>query len=79
MAVYLLVAYSLDYFRGSKGGETTKIAIERIYNAATFGASVMLLMGVFEPSVLAAIGTLKPFILFAGFAGAIYSLSSLRK
>ncbi|MHC2585393.1 hypothetical protein [Bradyrhizobium diazoefficiens] len=47
------------------------------FNAGTFASSLILLVGVFVPDTLKAIGNLKPFLLFAGVAGGAYSLRAL--
>ena len=47
-------------------------------DAGTFAISIMLLWGVLDPEVLVAIGSIKPFLLVAGFFGVLYALHALK-
>ena len=72
MAGYLVVRYGLNLRtrRHTDPGPA-------VFDAGTFAISVMLLWGVFDPDVLTAIGSTKPFLLVAGFIGILYGLHAL--
>ena len=74
---YLVVAYAIQFwFKGLSNQD--KHTLTRVFDATTFAGSVMLLLGVIEPTVLNAIGSTKLFLLVASFAGIIYCLHSLK-
>jgi len=77
MALYFLVGLGLDLFRGRRRRDYGRVVIERSFNAATFAGSFMLLLGIIFPEVLTAIGSLKPYLLFASFTGLWYALWAL--
>jgi hypothetical protein len=77
MAGYLILSYTIQFATGRKPRSSHKAGVERVFNAATFASSVMLIFGVFSPTVLMLIGNLKPYLLFAGFLGAVYSVRAL--
>lgn len=77
MAGYIIAAYVVQVARRRKPRNAHKVGVERVFNAATFASSVMLLLGVFSPDVLKLIGSLKPYLLFAGFMGCVYSVRAL--
>ena len=79
MAAYILAAYVLAYLLSAPAKDPGLSIIERVYNAATFALSFMLLLGIADADVLKAIGTVKPFLLFGGFAGIVYSCRALFK
>ena len=54
-----------------------KDLINHIFNAGTFALSLMILVGIFEPSVLKLIGNTRPFLAVAAFAGFFYALHAL--
>jgi hypothetical protein len=55
-----------------------KYSIGRIFDGITFSSSLLLLGGLIDQPLLTALGSTKPFLFFAGLAGAIYSLHALR-
>lgn len=73
MAVYFFAAIAVARIRGIRHNDPGKVAIERTYNAGTWAGSLMIFAGVLDPAVLAAIGSLQPFLLVAAFAGISYS------
>lgn len=76
MVGYLLVAYLFSWCRGHlKDG--SRFALNRIFDAATFSTSLLLLLGIVYPGVLTAIGNTKPFLIIAGLGGFVYSLHAL--
>lgn len=76
-ALYLAIAYLVQFaFKGFKGQEA--FVLTRIFDAATFAGSLLLLWGLVSPVVLAAIGSTKAFLLVAGFGGVIYGLHALK-
>jgi hypothetical protein len=77
MAAHLVAAYVLGHWLQNATKDPGQLIIERTYNSATFAASAMLLAGVVNADTLKALGTLKPYLLFAGFAGAAYSIRAL--
>lgn len=74
---YLVVAVIINWKRHGSVQSPTKEIIAQLFDGSLFAGSVVLLMGVFEPSVLAEIGNTKPFLLIAGAAGVIYPLVAL--
>jgi hypothetical protein len=76
-ALYLLAANGIQWSK-SDLATVEKFAYARIFDGITFAGSIVLLLGLAEPRVLAAIGSTKPFLFFAAFAGIIYSLHALR-
>jgi hypothetical protein len=72
MAGYLGVRYALNFYRRRQSEPGPAV-----FDAGTFAISVMLLWGVLDPGVLAAIGSTKPFLLVAGFFGTLYALHAL--
>jgi hypothetical protein len=77
MAAYLIVAYIVGFFSSDKSGDSGKAIFDRVFNGATFAGSAMLLLGIFKPDVLKAIGSLKGYLLFASIAGLAYSIRAL--
>jgi formate/nitrite transporter FocA (FNT family) len=76
-AVYLAAAYAIQFkFKGLSNQD--KYALTRVFDATTFAGSTMLLLGLTEPAVLTAIGSTKPFLFVAGFAGITYCLHALK-
>lgn len=76
MAIYLAIV-CLTHWR-LKGNFSAFELVPKVFNSVTFSTSIILLMGVFYPAVLTAIGTTKPFLLVAGFIGLGYGLMALR-
>lgn len=77
MVLYMAAAHVI-YFRSKIAKvEISRFSMSKVFDSATFAGSLILLMGIFEPTVLAAIGSTKPFLLLAGFAGIVYSLHAL--
>jgi uncharacterized membrane protein len=76
-AVHLLVGYAIEIATRREWPDTGLI-ITRVFDASTFAGSTLLLIGIFVPSVLKAIGSVKPFLLFASFIGVIYSIHALK-
>lgn len=72
MAVYLACRYGLNFFRRQPSDPGPAV-----FDAGTFAISAMLLWGVIDDDVLAAIGSTKPFLLVAGFFGILYALHAL--
>ena len=54
-----------------------RFAFTRVFDATTFSGSIMLLLGLVSPTVLAAIGSTKLFLFIAGFGGTIYGVHAL--
>jgi len=75
MVVHLVIAYASCFWR-TKSFEPEK-AINRVFDSATFSGSALVLVGLVEPSVLALLGSTKPFLLIAGVVGVIYGLHSM--
>ncbi|MBX3496511.1 MAG: hypothetical protein KF769_09740 [Parvibaculum sp.] len=51
--------------------------MDRVFDGATFGASVVLLMGIFDPQIIVHLGNTKMFLVIAGLSGIVYSLYAL--
>lgn len=58
-------------------GETQRNLGERVFDAATFSSSILLLMGIFDPNIIAFLGGTKLFLVIAGLAGTLYSVYAL--
>jgi hypothetical protein len=76
-AIHLLVGYAFEIATRRQWPDPSLI-VTRVFDASTFAGSTLLLMGIFVPSVLKAIGSVKPFLLFASFIGVIYSIHALK-
>lgn len=73
MAGYLVLRYGINFYR-----QRSTEPGPAVFDAGTFAISVMLLWGVLDPRVLAALGSTKPFLLVAGFFGVLYALHALK-
>jgi len=51
---------------------------QTVLDAATFGMSVLVLLGVIDEQVFKALGDTAPFLIIAGLVGIVYALGSLR-
>ena len=79
MAFYLLGRYALAGCFRLAGQQTAELNIAGVvFDAATFAGSLLLLVGIYEPKVLRAIGEVKLYLLCAAFAGIIFTLKALR-
>lgn len=77
MAIYLCAAYLIQYkFKGWSNQD--RFAMTRVFDAATFAASMMLLIGIVYPKALDMIGDTELFLLIAGFAAVVYGLHALK-
>jgi hypothetical protein len=76
-AIYLLVAYSIQWCAKGWSGQD-QYAMTRVFDGATFSGSVILLLGFIYPSVLKAMGNTQAFLLVAAFGGIVYGLHALR-
>jgi hypothetical protein len=79
LILYVIIAYLLDLLRTPQTTDPNKAIFDRCFNAGTFASSLIVLVGIFVPDTLKAIGNLKPFLLFAGVAGVAYSFRALVK
>lgn len=48
-----------------------------VFDGATCSGSLILLLGIYDPGVLALVGNTKPFLVLAALAGLIYSIHAL--
>jgi uncharacterized membrane protein YbhN (UPF0104 family) len=71
------VAYLIDFFRKQGPLDPNKAIFDRCFNGATFATCLVLLVGIFVPDTLKAIGNLKLYLLFASVAGMAYSVRAL--
>lgn len=78
MLLYLAAAYIFHRCRkGIWGDPTNRFLLTRVFDSATFAGSIMILVGVVEPSVLRLIGNTTPFLIVGGIAGVVYSIHAL--
>lgn len=77
MIAYLVVAVIVNLCKFKSIHQDGKELISHGFDAATFAASMMVLYGIIEPSVLKLIGSTKPFLMIGGIAGLLYSISAL--
>jgi hypothetical protein len=76
MAVYLAVSYPIYRWKTGDWGRRGIVGT-KVFDAATFAASILLLSGIVYPKVLTAIGSTKGYLLVAGFCGLLNSLHAL--
>jgi hypothetical protein len=76
MAFYLVVSYPIYRLKTGHWGRKTIVGT-KVFDAATFAASILLLSGIVYPKVLTAIGSTKGYLLVAGFCGLLNSLHAL--
>jgi hypothetical protein len=76
MAVYLVVSYPIYRVKTGHWGRRSIVG-SKVFDAATFAASILLLIGIAYPKVLTAIGSTKGYLLVAGFCGLLNSLHAL--
>jgi len=76
MAAYMIAAViaNLVLHRSLHG---PRASIARVFDAATFAGSLALVIGIFDPKILALLGNKKPFLAIAGVAGIVYSVGAL--
>jgi hypothetical protein len=72
---YILTRKFVGWLRGASG--PTGIAL--LGDAIFFSSSVMVLMGVWWPNVMAAIGDLTIYLVLAGLGGLFYTLEAIPK
>jgi hypothetical protein len=77
LILYVIISYLLDLIRTPQTTDPNKAIFDRCFNAGTFASSLIVLIGIFVPDTLKAMGNLKPFLLFAGVAGVAYSIRAL--
>jgi hypothetical protein len=77
MLLYFCTALGIDWARRRRRRDGGRVAIERCFNAATFANSIILLAGIFSPEIFKAIGSIKPYLLYAGFTALWYALTAL--
>lgn len=77
-AVYLVVAFFVSNFDHPYDRREARNLGERVFDAATFATSTMLLMGIFDPQIIVHLGGAKLFLVIAGLAGFLYALYALR-
>lgn len=54
-----------------------RVIFRVLFDGGTFSGSAMIVWGIIDPVVLDLLGDTKPFLIFAGLAGLIYSLGVL--
>lgn len=81
LAVYVLSALALDLayrrlfgFRDGTGMGPTDF----LFNGATFSASVIIGLAIYDEQVLKLVGDTTGYLILAGAAGILYSLNALR-
>jgi uncharacterized membrane protein YdcZ (DUF606 family) len=79
MVGYLVTAYGIVFARLGREGFSLsgQAMVSRVFDSATFAGSVVLLIGIVNRDVLAAIGNTKPFLLIGGLVGIVYSLHAI--
>ncbi|WP_372424651.1 hypothetical protein [Salinarimonas chemoclinalis] len=78
-AGYVAVGYAIELIRSSRmsksaGGKSLGGGLKRVFDGLTLAVSILLLVGVVYPSVMALIGDTRLFAIVAGLAGVLYSL-----
>jgi hypothetical protein len=77
---YLGAAYLIGFGRAAmRSGRlpSSRFATIKLFDGATFAASLLLLIGVADPAVFALIGNTKPFLVVSGLAGTLHTLHEL--
>jgi hypothetical protein len=77
MLGYLALAFVINVFRFGHPVHRRKELITCIFDASLFSGATVLLMGVLNDTVLAAIGDTTPYLIVGGFAGVAYSVKEL--
>lgn len=79
MVGYLFLAYFFRWYKTRQlfSDQSYRVLLPRIFDSATFAASVMLVLGILNDDVLRAIGSTKPFLLVAGLAGILYGIHAI--
>lgn len=78
MVLHLVAAYAVCRIKtGFFPTEKDASFVSRIFDSATFASSGVVLLGIFEPSILALIGNTKPFLMVAGLAGFVYGIHAI--
>ena len=80
IVAYVVAAYLICFSRAALHRgilPSPRFATTRLFDAATFAASLLLLTGVADPAVLALIGNTKPFLIVAGLAGTLHTVHEL--
>ena len=77
MGGYLMVTLAINYYRFRSIHHDNKELVSHAFDAATFAASILVLIGVMNPPVLVLIGNTEPFLIIGGLAGLLYSLGAL--
>jgi hypothetical protein len=75
MMLHLTISYGTCYYK-TRGFEPEKV-VNRVFDSLTFSSSGLLLLGIFEPTILALIGSTKIFLLVAGVGGFLYGIHRL--
>jgi len=77
MVAHLAVSYFCYWWR-TKRFEPNNIT-NRVFDSATFSSSGLLLLGIYDPTVLTLIGSTKLFLLIAGVGGFLYGFHPMFK
>jgi hypothetical protein len=80
VVAYVAAAYLICFGRAAlrRGGlPSGRFGTTKLYDGATFAASLLLLIAVADPAVFALIGNTKPFLIVAGLGGAVHTLHEL--
>ena len=70
-AIYLLIAWIIRL-------QLKPPEPEKVFDAAVFATSVLLLCGVIDEQVAKALGDTTPFLTIAGLVGVLYSIRALK-
>ena len=80
LAIYAVFAWILDgiYKATSKGASSAALRpADFLFNGATFSASCLIALGIYDDGVLKLIGDTTGYLILAGMAGMGYSLLAL--
>jgi hypothetical protein len=72
----LAIAYLLAAC-GLRRGTNKPVDGQTVLDSATFGMSVLVLMGVVDEAVFKSLGDTSPFLIIAGLVGIVYALRAL--
>lgn len=76
-ALYVIVAYAVEFGRARHHANSGLHAMHRIFNSGVFAGGIVLLIAVIDPDVLAIIGDTSNYLIFAGFAAVVYPIIML--
>lgn len=73
----MVVAILTRKSRGLRTLSDLRVSLTMVFDAMTFATSALLIWGIIDPLVLAALGDTRLFLIVAGILGMVYSMNAL--